>query len=228
MDIGPRSSKIRLSALAFAALTATAVNADAQVVEVSGNVGYSFSEGVTGDGVLAGDGNIYDELNPTSSGGYHFTFGITPAPNYEVGFLWARQQSELEAKGTATLIVGDLDVDTYHGYFAYNFGAPSSPVRPFLMLGLGATNFGSVSFVGSAGQQRETESVSRFSTSVGGGVKAYLGRAFGVRLAARWTPTYISSEAAGWWCDPFWGCYVLENTQYANQFDLSGGVVLRF
>jgi hypothetical protein len=44
----------------------------------------------------------------------------------------------------------------------------------------------------------------------------------------RWVPTYIKSDAAGWWCDPFWGCYVVGSAQYANQLDFSGGITLRF
>ena len=51
---------------------------------------------------------------------------------------------------------------------------------------------------------------------------------FGIRLEGRWTPTYIKSDATGWWCDPYWGCYVTENAQYSNQFELSGGIVIRF
>lgn len=54
------------------------------------------------------------------------------------------------------------------------------------------------------------------------------GRGFGLRLQGGWTPTYIRSDAAGWWCDPLWGCYVLSNAQYANQLELSGGISLRF
>jgi len=44
----------------------------------------------------------------------------------------------------------------------------------------------------------------------------------------RWTPTYIKSDAAGWWCDPYWGCYLVGNAQYSNQFDINGGVTFRF
>jgi hypothetical protein len=44
----------------------------------------------------------------------------------------------------------------------------------------------------------------------------------------RWTPTYIKTDAAGWWCDPFWGCYLVGNAQYSNQFTFEGGVTFRF
>ena len=59
------------------------------------------------------------------------------------------------------------------------------------------------------------------------GVKFYPSPKVGVRFGARWTPDYIKSDAAGWWCDPFWGCYVVGDAQYANLLDLSGGVTFR-
>ena len=50
----------------------------------------------------------------------------------------------------------------------------------------------------------------------------------GIRVEGRWTPTYIKQELAGWWCDPYWGCYVTSGYQFANQIELAGGLVLRF
>ena len=41
----------------------------------------------------------------------------------------------------------------------------------------------------------------------------------GARVGVPWTPTYIKSEAAGYWCDPYWGCYLVGNAQYSNQFE---------
>ena len=41
-------------------------------------------------------------------------------------------------------------------------------------------------------------------------------------------PTYIKSDAEGYWCDPYWGCYVVGDAQYANQFEFSAGISLRF
>jgi hypothetical protein len=60
------------------------------------------------------------------------------------------------------------------------------------------------------------------------GVKLYPSRSVGLRLEARWTPTYIKSDPTGWWCDPYWGCYAAGKAQYANQIELSGGITLRF
>jgi len=59
-------------------------------------------------------------------------------------------------------------------------------------------------------------------------VKVFPSPNVGARFGIRWTPTYIKSDAAGWWCDPWWGCYVVGNAQYSNQFEFVGGVMFRF
>ena len=69
---------------------------------------------------------------------------------------------------------------------------------------------------------------SRFSSTWGGGLKFQSSEKVGFRLEGRWTPTFIKADAIGWWCDPFWGCYVVSNAQYSNQLDLAGGVSVRF
>jgi hypothetical protein len=38
----------------------------------------------------------------------------------------------------------------------------------------------------------------------------------------------IKSDPEGYWCDPWWGCYTVGEPEYANQFELSGGIALRF
>ena len=47
-------------------------------------------------------------------------------------------------------------------------------------------------------------------------------------VGVRATPAYIKSDAAGYWCDPYWGCYLVGNAQYANQIELNGGITFRF
>jgi len=221
---------VRRSAWILVLALALAVPAAAQEhkAEVTVNVGWIFSDGVTGDSIVGGDGNTYNEIVPKSAGSFGFTFGFLPSENTEVGFLYGRQMSELQVKGTATTKVDDMAVDNYHVYFGYNFGDFDERVRPYVMFGLGATHYNGVSFTTSQGEQRNISGQSRFSTTLGAGVKVYPAPNVGVKLGARWTPTYIKTDAAGWWCDPWWGCYVVGNSQYSNQFELSGGVAFRF
>jgi opacity protein-like surface antigen len=120
-----------------------------------------------------------------------------------------------------------MSVNNYHGYAAYNFGESDAKVRPYLLGGLGATHYNAVDFtVGNT--TRETEGNYQFSTTWGAGVKIYPTERVGLKLGARWTPTYIKSDTTGWWCDPYWGCFVTSDAQFSNQFAFTGGVTIRF
>jgi hypothetical protein len=195
--------------------------------EVGVNVGWNFSDGVEGDPIIAGDGNVYDRVDPKDGATFGFNVGFHVTPNAEVGFMYGYQASTLLVGGTNEVEIGDLGITTYHGYFGYNFGESDAPMRPFVFGGLGATNFGSVDFA-VAGRVGTINGETQFSTTWGGGVKFFPAPRIGVRVAAQFTPTYIKSDAAGWWCDPYWGCYLVGDAQYSNQFGFNGGVVFRF
>jgi opacity protein-like surface antigen len=135
--------------------------------------------------------------------------------------------STLRLDGTNTLDVGDMNVYSYHPYVAFNLGEMGARIRPYLMIGMGATHFNSVTFQ-ALGAERQTNSNTQFSTTWGAGVKVYPTQHVGVRFGAQWTPTYIKTDAEGWWCDPYWGCYLTGDAQYSNQLQFSGGVTTRF
>jgi Outer membrane protein beta-barrel domain len=202
--------------------------AQAPKVEVSVFGGWTFSDGVSGNTVLGGDGQLYDRIDPEDSFNWGFSAAGLVGPNYEVGFLFNQQMTALEAGGTATKEIGDININTYHGYFAYNVGETDASVRPYFLIGAGATSYGGVSFTRANGQTTEIGGETQFSTTIGAGVKIFPSPKVGARFGARWTPTYIKSDAAGWWCDPYWGCYLVGSAQYSNQWDLSGGITFRF
>jgi opacity protein-like surface antigen len=212
----------------FVALVASASWAQDQRVEIGVGAGWTFSDGVTGNAVLAGDGNLYDSIGPKDAFSYSLDLGFFLTPNIEIGGLFSQQKSKLAIDGTNTIELGDWTVANYHGVFTYNLGDSDSTARPYVLVGLGATHYGSVGFTAVNGQEREIGGQTKFSTTWGAGVKVYPGSNVGVKLGVRWTPTYIKSDAAGWWCDPYWGCYVVESAQYSNQFEFSGGLTFRF
>ena len=216
----------RLSAMvAVGVLAGSAAWAQDARVEISGTAGWTFSDGVSGtpeDSELAD----YSRIDPKDAFSWGARIGFLATDNWEVGALFSLQSTTLELGGTSALEVGDLSIYNYHGYFAYNFGDADAPVRPYLLGGLGATQFGSLKT--SVGAQREIDGNTKFSTTWAAGLKLFPSPNFGIRLEARWTPTYIKSDAVGWWCDPYWGCYTVGDAQYANQYELGGGITLRF
>jgi opacity protein-like surface antigen len=213
--------------VAVGALVGSAAWAQDARVEISGTVGYTFSDGVSGSSTEI-NGEEFTRIDPKDALSYGGRIGFLVTDNWEVGGLFSMQSTTLELGGAVNREIGDETIYNYHGYFAYNFGDADAQVRPYLLGGLGATQFGSVT-TSIGGVQREIDGNTKFSTTWAAGLKMFPSPNFGIRLEARWTPTYIKSDAAGWWCDPYWGyCYVVGDAQYANQYELGGGITLRF
>lgn len=209
------------------AIASTSLAQDKRV-EISGTAGWTMSDGVTRDGVVVPGVGTFDSLEPKDAVSWGGRIGFKVNPNVEVGFLFSQQSTQMEIGGTSTVEVGDVSVRNWHGYFAYNFGENEAPVRPYVLGGFGATEFGGVTArIGNT--SKAIDGANKFSTTWAAGLKMLPNEGnFGIRLEARWTPTYIKSDSVGWWCDPYWGCYVLEDPQYANQFEFGGGITLRF
>jgi opacity protein-like surface antigen len=212
-----------------AALLLATPPAFAQGVEASFNVGYSASEGISTENrpILAAS---YDTLAVDSGASLNFTFGYLFNDNMGVEFLWARQNSRLQADGPAgKLPFSELAVYNYMFNFVYNWGERDARVRPYFFGGIGATNYSFDQLLVAtplAGTQIESET--RFATNWGGGVKFYVSPKVGVKVGLRWTPTYIKSDPAGVWCDPFYGCWQLVDNDYSNQFETAAGITFRF
>jgi hypothetical protein len=142
--------------------------------------------------------------------------------------MYRRQMTKMEISGTNTKTVGDWNIDNYHGYFAYYFGDPEARINPYFLGGFGATNFSSVQFTTVGGAQLSTVGGTQFSSVWGAGIRINANEHFGFKAGMNWTPVYIKSDPTGWWCDPYWGCYVVGNAQYANQFEIFGAVTFKF
>ena len=110
----------------------------------------------------------------------------------------------------------------------YNWGADDARIRPFAFGGVGATNYSFGDLLIPGAPAGKIPGDTRFSTTWGAGVKLYPTKNLGFRATVQWTPTYIKSTDVGYWCDPFYGCWVAGNPDYSHQFDTSGGVTFRF
>jgi opacity protein-like surface antigen len=212
----------------FTALAASTAWAQHPKVEIGAVAGWTLSDGVNGDAVRGGDGNLYNSIEPKDSFSYALDLGFFVSENIEIGGLFSQQKSNLLIGGAVERDLGSWSVDNYHGYLAFNSGDHQSKARFYLLGGLGATRYGTLNFTTVAGATRSIGGNSQFSTTWGAGVKIYPGKNVGLKLGMRWTPTYIKSDATGWWCDPYWGCYVTGDAQYSNQFEFGGGITLRF
>jgi opacity protein-like surface antigen len=179
-------------------------------------VGYKFGGGTdVGPNALG-----LNRINIDSSIAYGVTATFNPSEHTGVEFLWNRQPTNASGSllggGTYPIKIGTT-LDQFHGNFLYSFAGHESRVEPFVLFGLGATD------MHGAGS-----STTKFSWAVGGGVKYFVSRHIGLRLQARYAPTYLYSTSGGVWCN-WWGyCWVIPNDHFLNQGDVTGGVILRF
>ena len=118
------------------------------------------------------------------------------------------QSSVRTHDGHVSSIVGNVNLP----------GTGSDRVSPFVSFSLGVTVFNP------AGLGSED----KFSFSLGGGVKYFLGERVGLRLQLRWTPTYVNSTSEGVFCNPFGFCYVVQDAHYVNQTEASAGLIIKF
>ena len=137
--------------------------------EVTGTVGWTFSDGVTFTNAFPVNGSVYDRADPKDSASFGFGGGVFVNHQVEIEFMWNRQPTKLEVTGNnGPMLSGDMNVDTYHGNFVFNAGEEDAKLRPFVYFGLGATNYGDAKFPG-----KILQGITKFSWAIGAGVKVY-------------------------------------------------------
>jgi len=216
---------LRKSIVLAAFLVLVAAPAFAQVQgEVNFMVGYTFSDGVSFANATPINGFVYTRADPKDSVSFGIGAGVYLNHEAEIEFRYDHQPTTLEVTGNgAPTLSATMSVDNYHGNFVFNALDADAKVRPYIYIGLGATNYGSAAFA-----TKTVTGMTKFSWDFGAGIKAYPSPHAGIIAGIRWVPTYIKTDAAGWWCDPYWGCAPAGNVQYSNQFELAGGVTFKF
>jgi hypothetical protein len=119
---------------------------------------------------------------------------------------------------------GALSIDQLQCNFLHHYRLSDPRVRPYVTGGLGVTTY-------RAARGLWKDSASHFSFALGGGVKVFLSRRFGLRGEARWSPTLVSASDSDFWCrvgGAGTACRVRLRAALQHQLDLTGGVVIRF
>jgi hypothetical protein len=94
-------------------------------------------------------------------------------------------------------------------------------IRPFVLVGAGVTNL--------APDRSHVNSITRFAWVFGGGVKHSFSKHLGVRLQAKWSPTYINTITEGVWCDSVLVWLLDQRGQrLSKEFDGTAGLTFRF
>jgi hypothetical protein len=224
--LAPRSRGLALVAVALAG--AAAAEAQERRLEVGGTLGWTSSDGVRGR-VIGTSRLPVTGITPDDGLSYSLFASYFVNENVQLGLQAARQESELRVTGAAPFEIGAMDIESYHAVSTTLLGDDDLWARPYFLFGLGVTRFGRVNFTGLDGLPRNFKARTRFSPTLGTGAKFYLrSRKYGVNVGVRWTPTFLRSRSEGFWCDPYWGCFLAGNDQVAHQLEVGGGFQLRF
>jgi outer membrane protein W len=202
----------------FLFVCASGIFARGQNIEVTASVGGQINGG------LDLDTTLYKRLEVQNGWTYGLSAGYLFGHNYGVEFAWHYNQAGAVGQprsGAASTKLFNLDTNQYFGNFLYHFTSDLHPMRPFVLVGLGATNL--------SPNVQGVDSTTRFVMAFGGGVKYNISRHVGLRFQAKWSPTYITTTANGYWCDPVWGgCWASGNSHYLNELDGTAGITFRF
>ena len=192
------------------------------VFELAPTVGCRFG------GTTSSTGNTYIEnvkIPNTVSFGLTAEYVLKPWGSLEL--LWSHQDTELRANLTALGAgLGDderlthLNIDTFQIGGLWQSGDPLNRARLYFDLLFGVTILTPAP---------EFSTLTRFSASVGGGIKFYVSDHLGARFGMRWMPVYINSTNSGFsTCSPYYGCYTYYGTNYLSQGDAAAALLMRF
>jgi hypothetical protein len=135
--------------------------------------------------------------------------------SFEVSYMQQESHFTIDETDIAEVRVGQL-----HGNFLFEKIRYDSRIRPYFLLGLGATFFNADRF----------DTKSRFSFSLGGGLmidEFLASEKLGIKLQAKYNPTYLSDDWGDTWCDPFY-CYQVADPDYLDQGEFSAGLTYKF
>jgi len=168
--------------------------------------------------------SLFHRFEVANGVNYGISLGYLLGEHYGVEFAWNKNNADVRAQplgGVSSVKLFSMSQNQYLGNFLLHFTPREEKLRPYLLFGLGANALDP--------QVHGVSGSTRFVYALGGGAKYNVSRHFGLRGQFKWSPTYITSTNGGYWCDPFWGgCWAVGNSHYLNEFDVTGGITLRF
>ena len=209
---------LKKTLLMTTAIFAFLASAGAQNFEITGQVGGQINGG------LDLSTSIFRRIEVGNALNYGITAGYLLGEHGAIEFQWNKMNADTRAQpvgGGSSIKVFTLGQNQYLANFLFHFTDREAKTRPFAFFGLGASSLDP--------DRSGVQGTTRFVFSVGAGLKHNLSKHFGLRGQIKYSPTYLTTSNAGYWCDPFWGgCWVVGNNHYLNEFDIGGGITLRF
>lgn len=206
--------------------TSIAVMAGAQVregtVEVSPFAGYLF-----GGEFARGTTSLFDaRVNVDDDATYGLRVGYNVTDNFQMEFQGSRTDTRFvsnndELFGSGGDNLGDLRIDYLLGYGTFNFGHRRAV--PYVTVGAGVARLDPD--VPGRSARRDT----RFTASLGVGVKTFVTPHFGFRFDGRGYATDLPNRDDRFGCDDFFhDCNNNDNRDWLTNGELSGGLIFAF
>lgn len=158
-------------------------------------------------------------VNNSLSFGTFIDRGLTD--NFQFEFMWNSNRTQVAEHDVISgqyINAYNSNIDQFHFGILYMFRSSEKKLRPYVAAGLGLSHFDN---------SGENPNYFGFSYGVGGGVKYYLTNHLGVRADARFVPTYENSSPAQE-CDSFGDCFNVNQRNFLNRGNFTGGVIIRF
>ena len=183
--------KLRVAIVVSSIVAGMAATASAQVregtVEISPFAGYLF-----GGEFARGTTSLFDtRVDVDDEATYGLRFGYNITDTFELEAQWSHTGTEFvtdddELFGDDGEDLGELDIDYFLGYLTFNFGRGRAV--PYVTLGAGVANLDpDIPFA-------NTESDTRFTGSLGVGVKVFVNPHFGFRFDGRGYATSLGDR----------------------------------
>jgi opacity protein-like surface antigen len=152
---------------------------------------------------------------------YGVIFAIPVFQELRIEFLYSHQETQLEADSgflTPSSKFSDIDIDYYHVGASWEWVLPK--IRPFFAMGIGATRFDP--------DEQLLDDDTRFSYSLGGGVKLFVQKNIALHLGGRFFSTYIDNQKHLHCNNNNTFCFESREDEYLNQFEAMLGLTFRF
>jgi len=161
-----------------------------------------------------------DYLTIRSTWDYGAMLDVDLFPHAQAEFMWNNQPTVLgeHVPGAGSTRLSEADLDMFQWSFLYEFLQPGSKFQPYAVGGIGFTSYNTNGIIGLGNE---------FAFNLGGGVKYFFDPHFGVRVEARFSPSR-TTQGVGVYCDPFYGCYPAQVSNYAHQGQANVGLIFRF
>lgn len=213
--------KMRILVIALASIVAGAASATAQLrrdtVEINPFAGYLFG-GQFGRS-FDDDFDRHSRLQVDDEAVYGGRLGFNITSLFEIEFEYAQSETELVFDGRDDFApddrIGDLRFQYFMGYATFNFGRGRAV--PYFTIGSGAANI-KPRIAGVP-----TDSDTRYTAGIGGGVKYFFNPHFALRFDGRAYSSYLGDS--GVICGSSSAC---TQTNWVTNGAANGGIILAF